>query len=59
MSRILVLQVVVECWTCGYKLSEEVLLEGIFIGNFVHGGIRDVSAYMCSKSNAVFCCINS
>ena len=31
---------VVNCWMRGYQLSEEVLLEGVFMGN-MRGGIRD------------------
>ena len=36
-------QVVVDHWTRGYQLSEEASLEGVFIGNFVCGGICDIA----------------
>ena len=41
MLRVLVLWVV-DCWTCGYQLSEEALLGGIFIGNSIGRGIRHI-----------------
>ena len=50
MSRFLVLRVVVDGWMCGYQLSEEALLEDVFIGNCESGGIGDIQpahAFMC------------
>ena len=47
MWRVLELKVVVDCWTRGYQLREEALLESVFIGNFVGGGIHDIAACMC------------
>ena len=37
-----VLRSCVDCQTRGYQLSKEASLVGVFIGNFVHGGILDV-----------------
>ena len=34
------------CSTCGYQLSEETLLVGIFIGNFVQGGVRNIAGML-------------
>ena len=42
MSRVLMMQVVVDRWTRWYQLREEASLEGIFIGNFMRGGIYDI-----------------
>ena len=47
MSRVLVLRVVVDQWMHGYPLSKEASLEGIFLGNFVSGEIRDIAAWTC------------
>ena len=42
MSRVLAFRVVVDRLTCGDQLNKEVSPNGVFIGNLVHGGIRDV-----------------
>ena len=41
------LLLIVGCVGCGYQLREEALLEGVFIGNFVRRGIRDIAACTC------------
>ena len=42
MLIVLASRVVVNPLTCRYQLSKEESLNGVFIGNHVHGGIPDV-----------------
>ena len=42
MSRVLAFRFVGDRLTCGDRLNKEALPNVVFIGNLVHGGIRDV-----------------